>query len=75
MTTAVKTSIKINLHPFKLCCIYLDLLSLSNVGNFPRVINLKGSIQVQNKKRKLAICMFTSSIKLHISRLYVKVVQ
>ena len=35
--TVIKTSLKkklISLHPLKLCRVYLELLNLSNVGNF-----------------------------------------
>ena len=43
---------KTNLHPFKLCRVYLDLLNLSNVGDFSWSWILKDFIQVQKEKQE-----------------------
>ena len=43
---------KTNLHPFKLCRVYLDLLNLSNVGDFSWSWILKDFIQVQKERQE-----------------------
>ena len=62
--TAVKTSLKMNLRPFKLIRVYLDLLYLTNEGHFSWSQTLEDlNIQVQKEKGKIRPRMFTSSIK------------
>ena len=43
---------KTNLHPFKLCRVYLDLLNLSNVGDFSWSWILKDFVQVQKERQE-----------------------
>ena len=51
--TAVRTSLKMNLRPFKLICVYLDPLYLSNEGHFSWSRTLEDlNIQVQREKGK-----------------------
>ena len=62
--TAVKTSLKMNLLPFKLSRVFLDPLYLSNEGHFSWSQTLEDlNIQAQKEKGKIRPRMFTSSIK------------
>ena len=64
---------RINLHPFKLYCIYLDQLHLLNVGDLSRswIWLYRGS----KRERKICCQMFMSYIKHCIRRFCVVVVQ
>ena len=46
---------KMNLRPFKLYCVHLELLNSSNVGDFSWSSVLKGFIHVQIEKGKFVV--------------------
>ena len=72
---AATTSMKMNLCPFKLYRAHLNLLNLSNVGEFSRSGILQGLYPGSKRERKIRRQMLTSSVKRRIGRFDIVVVQ